>query len=71
MVWSMKQIEIHYDKIDMASIDMHIDTSDYPDFVDSYILKADYDGRPMTDAELDVLNDDSDFVYEQILKRIY
>lgn len=65
----MKQIEIHYDKIDMASIDMHIDTSDYPDFVDSYILKADYDGRPMTDAELDVLNDDSDFVYEQILKR--
>ncbi len=71
MVWSMKQIEIHYDKIDMASIDMHIDTSDYPDFVDSYILKADYDGRPMTDAELDVLNDDSSFVYEEVLKRIY
>lgn len=71
MVWSMKQIEIDYDKIDMASIDMHIDTSDYPDFVDSYILKADYDGRPMTDAELDVLNDDSSFVYEEVLKRIY
>lgn len=67
----MKQIEIDYDKIDMASIDMHIDTSDYPDFVDSYILKADYDGRPMTDAELDVLNDDSSFVYEEVLKRIY
>ena len=67
----MKQIEIDYDQIDMASIDMHIDTSDYPDFVDSYILKADYDGRPMTDAELDVLNEDSDFVYEQVLKRIY
>ena len=71
MVWSMKQIEIDYDKIDMASIDMHIDTSDYPDFVDSYILKADYDGREMTDAELDVLNDDSDFVYEQILNRLH
>jgi hypothetical protein len=67
----MKQIEIDYDKIDMASIDMHIDTNDYPDFVDSYILKADYDGREMTDAELDVLNDDSDFVYEQILKRLH
>ena len=67
----MKQIEIDYDQIDMASIDMHIDTSDYPDFVDSYILKADYDGRPMTDAELDVLNDDSSFVYEEVLKRIY
>ena len=71
MVWSMKQIEIHYDKIDMASIDMHIDTSDYPDFVDSYICAADYDGRSMTDAELDVLNDDSSFVYEEVLKRIY
>ena len=67
----MKQIEIDYDKIDMASIDMHIDTSDYPDFVDSYISAADYDGRPMTDAELDVLNDDSSFVYEQVLERIY
>ena len=62
---------IDYDKIDMASIDMHIDTSDYPDCVDSYICAADYDGRPMTDAELDVLNSDSDFVYEQILKRLH
>ena len=66
-----KQIVLDYNKIDIASIDMHIDTSDYPDFVDSYILKADYDGRSMTDAELDFLNEDSDFVYEQVLKRIY
>jgi len=66
-----KQIGLDYSKIDIDSIDMHIDTRDYPDFVDSYILKADYDGRPMTDAELDVLNDDSSFVYEEVLKRIY
>ena len=65
------EMKLDYDKIDLASIDMHIDTSDYPDFVDSYILKADYDGRSMTDAELDFLNEDSDFVYEQVLKRIY
>lgn len=67
----IKQIKLDYSKIDIDSIDMHIDTKDYPDFVDSYITKADYDGRPMTDAELDVLNDDSSFVYEEVLKRIY
>ena len=65
------EMKLDYDKIDLASIDMHIDTSDYPDFVDSYICAADYDGRSMTDAELDVLNSDSDFVYEEVLKRIY
>jgi len=67
----IKQIGLDYSKIDIDSIDMHIDTSDYPDFVDSYISAADYDGRPMTDAELDILNDDSSFVYEEVLKRIY
>ena len=65
------EMKLDYDKIDLASLDMHIDTSDYPDFVDSYICAADYDGRSMTDAELDVLNEDSDFVYEQILKRLH
>ena len=65
------EMKLDYDKIDLASIDMHIDTSDYPDCVDSYICAADYDGRSMTDAELDVLNEDSDFVYEQILKRLH
>ena len=65
------EMKLDYDKIDLASIDMHINTSDYPDFADSYICAADYDGRSMTDAELDVLNSDSDFVYEQILKRLH
>jgi hypothetical protein len=43
-----------------------IDFEDYPDFVDAYIESADYDGEPMTDEELDELNDDSDFVYDVV-----
>jgi hypothetical protein len=43
-----------------------IDFEDYPDFVDAYIESADYDGEPMTDEELDELNDDSDFVYNVV-----
>ena len=51
----MKNIEI--DNINM---------NDYPDFVDAYIIYAEDDnGIPLTDAELDQLND-SGFVNEYI-----
>jgi len=48
-----------------------IDTRDYPDFSDAFISYAAYDGQPMTEQQLDQLNQCSDFVYEQILKRIF
>ena len=51
----MKNIEI--DNINM---------NDYPDFVDAYIIYAEDDnGTPLTDTELDQLND-SGFVNEYI-----
>jgi hypothetical protein len=48
-----------------------IDPNDYPDFCDAHISSAYYEDRPMTDDELDTLNEDYDFVYEQILKHIF
>ena len=45
-----------YKKIDNIEID-GIDTKDYPDFCDAYIVSADYDGVPMTDEQLDEIND--------------
>lgn len=49
-----------------------IDTKDYPDFVDAYIVSADHeDGTPLTDSELDDLNADSDFVYSQVLNQLF
>jgi len=41
---------------------------DMPDFCDAFISSADYNGKPMTDAELDDLKDE--FVHEQVLKSI-
>jgi hypothetical protein len=55
-----------YKKIDNIEID-GIDTKDYPDFCDAYIVSADYDGVPMNDEQLDKLNEDGDYVYEHIM----
>lgn len=47
------------------------DEKDYPDFGDAYICDAKYDGEWMTDEMLEILNDDSDFVYKQVMKRFF
>ena len=43
---------MNYDLIDNIEID-GIDTNDYPDFCDAFIVSADYDGEAMTDAQID------------------
>ena len=58
--------KLDYSKIDMIEFD-GIDPDDYPDFSDAYICYAEYDGREMTDEELDILNDDHDFVYDKLM----
>jgi len=47
--------------VDIGSIEIDgIDTSDYPDFVDAYIVAADYeDGTPLTEDELMSLEDEN------------
>lgn len=58
-----------YSKITNIVMD-NVNWSDYPDFVDAYIESADYNGEPMTEAQLDDLNDDFDFRYECALESI-
>jgi hypothetical protein len=48
-----------------------IDPSDYPKFCDAFIASADYNGKPLTDKELDKLNEDSDFVHSCVEDSIY
>ena len=55
------------DNIDMDGIDY----SDYPDFCDAFICAADYDGEPMTQDELDIINEDRDLVYACVESYIY
>jgi len=49
----------------------NIDENDYPDFCDAYIESADLNGLSLTMDELEVLNEDSNFIYEQVIKQIF
>lgn len=46
-----------------------IDTKDYPKFCDAFICGAAWitSGVPLTEIELDELNEDYDFVYNQVM----
>lgn len=48
-----------------------IDTKNYPDFCDAFIVSADYGGKQMTDKQLNELNEDSDFVYECVQNHLF
>jgi hypothetical protein len=48
-----------------------LDTRDYPDFVDAFIMDARVDGRQATDEELDQMNDDAMFRYESVESSLY
>jgi len=61
---------MEFSKITNIEID-GMDTKDAPDFCDAFILSADYDGKPMTEDQLDEINENSDFVYDKVLESIY
>lgn len=48
-----------------------IDHRDYPDYCDVYIVRAEYNGEEMTEEQLELLNDDKDFVYEELMNYIF
>jgi len=54
---------VEYKKIENIELD-GVNTRDYPDFCDAFIVSADYNGKPMTDEQLDEINQDSAFVQE-------
>ena len=57
-------------KVDNIEFD-GVDYKDYPDFTDAFICSADYDGKPMTEDQLDELNDHDDFVYNELINQIF
>ena len=49
-----------------------VDHGDYPDFCDAFITYAEHvDGTPLTDDELDALNEDRDTVHEMLWDHLY
>lgn len=65
----IKTMILDYSLID--DVKMHVNTSDAPDFCDSYIESATYAGRAMTEEEIEMLNEDADYIYEQVIKWVY
>ena len=61
---------MNYKLIDNIEVD-GIETKDYPDFCDAFISSADYDGKEMTEEQLEELNQDSDFVYECLQNHLF
>lgn len=59
-----------YARINNIEID-GIDHRDAPDYVNAFISYAEYKGKPMTEKQLDRLNNDRDFVYEKTIDYIY
>jgi hypothetical protein len=66
----MKKIELDYSKISNVFVG-GIDMEDYGDFCDAYIESAEYDGREMIEEELEVLNENSQFVNESVFSQLY
>lgn len=61
---------LDYKKIGNIEFD-GIDHKDYPDYCDAYIVSAEYDGEEMTDKQIELLNDDRDYVYEKLMDYLY
>ena len=56
----------------LTNIEVHgVDTTDYPKFCDAFIASAYYNGKPLTDKELDKINENSDFVHSCVEDSIY
>lgn len=66
----MSKIELDYSQIADVELD-GIDHRDAPDYCDAYISSATYEGRDMTDEELDALNSDTDYIYEKLQDWLY
>lgn len=66
----MANIKLDYSKISNVLIG-GLDMQDYPDFCDAYIESADYGDREMTDDELDVLNEDGEFISIKAHESLY
>jgi len=71
MIVYVEEAEVlDYNEIDNIEVE-GIDHADMPDYCDAFISSADYKGVEMTEEQLDLLNDDSDFVYNAVMNSIY
>lgn len=68
--YNCQKFAIDTKEVDNVEFD-GVDFKDYPDFCDAFISSADYKGVPMTDEQLEEINDDTEFVYECLQNQLY
>tara|TARA_R110000824_G_scaffold238074_2_gene426820 strand:+ start:784 stop:969 length:186 start_codon:yes stop_codon:yes gene_type:complete len=59
-----------YSKIKIISLE-GLDHSDFPRYCDAFIAEATYDGKPMTDEELEEVNSNFEFLQSVIHGHLY
>ena len=65
----MKQLDLEEESNKLENVEVEgIDFTDYPDFSDAFISYAERNGVPLTDEELDNL--DQDTVYHYIIESL-
>jgi hypothetical protein len=62
--------KFNFDKITNVVLD-GIYHWDYPDYCDAFIDSADYDGKEMTDEQLDELNEDYELIHELVWANLH
>ena len=64
-------MSIDFKNVTVVSMDWEYDQ--YPEFEDSFIIEAEFKdtGLELNDEQLDEVNSDSDFVYEQLQNFLY
>ena len=74
--FNLEDLDPKEETLDLALIDdiefEDVDLNDYPDFCDSYISSATYNGVQMTDDQLAELNEKHPgFVYERLFSKLF
>ena len=65
----MKQLDLEEEANKLENVEIDgIDFTDYPDFTDAFISYAERNGKPLTEKELDAIDDDT--VYHYVIQSI-
>ena len=63
-------VTLNFSKITNIEFD-GIDRKDHPDYCDAFISYAEYEGRELTEEELEEVNEDSMFVHEKLFNYLF
>ena len=63
-------MKIDFRKVEVIDVD-GVHDWDHPDYCDAYISEANYNGKPVTDEQLDEINDNDQFRYEAVWEYLH